>query len=125
MLLVDHDQAEIGERQEQRRTGAHHHAHPALGDGAPGLAPLQAGQAGMPRRRHGAEAILEAFQPLRGEGDFGQQHQDLPAGGEGRCDGLEIDLGLAGAGYAIEQGRGEGMRQHLVDQALRGHRLLG
>ena len=79
----------------------------------------------MPRRGQRAEAVLEAFQPLRGEGDLGQQHQHLPAGGEGRGDGLEIDLGLAGAGHAIEQGRGEGVRQHLVDQALRRHRLLG
>ena len=53
--------------------------HPALGDGAPGLAPLQAGQAGMPRRGQRAEAVLEALQPLRGERDLGQQHQHLPA----------------------------------------------
>ncbi len=125
MLLVDDDQAEIGEGQEQRRARADHDAHPAFGDGAPGLAPLEAGEARMPRRGRRAEAVLEALQPLRRERDLGQQHQHLPARGEGRGDGLEIDLGLAGAGHAVEQGRREGMGQDLVDQGLRGRRLLG
>ena len=79
----------------------------------------------MPRRRQRAEAVLEALQPLRRERDLGQQHQHLPAGGERRGNRLEIDLGLAGAGHAVEQGRGESVRQDLVDQALRGDRLLG
>ncbi len=125
MLLVDHDQAESGEGQEKRRARAHHHADAALGDSPPSLSPFQAGEAGMPGRRQGAETILEALQPLRGQRDLGQQHQHLPARGESRCDGLEIDLGLAGAGHAVKQRRGKGVRQHLVDQPLRGHRLLG
>ena len=61
VLLVDHDQAEVGERQEQRRARADHDADAALGDRPPGLAPLEAGQAGMPRRRRAAEAVLEAL----------------------------------------------------------------
>ena len=79
VLLVDHDQAQGAERQEQRRACADHDSHPALGDGAPGLAAFQAGKTGMPGRGRRAETVLEAFQPLRGERDFGQQHQHLPA----------------------------------------------
>ena len=57
----------------------------------------------MPGRGRGAEAALEALQPLGRERDLGQQHQHLPAGAQRRGDGLEIDLGLAGAGHAVEQ----------------------
>ena len=105
MFLVDHDQAQFGERQEQRRAGANHDAYPPLCNRPPGLAAFQAGQTGVPGRRRRAEPILEAFQPLRRERDLGQQDQHLPVGGEGCRDCLEIDLGLARARHTIEQGR--------------------
>ena len=125
MLFVDHDQAERGEWQEQRRARADHDTDAALGNGAPGLAPLHAGEAGMPGRRLRAEPVLEALQPLCGERDFGQQHQHLAAGRQCRRDRLEIDLGLARAGHAVEQGRGKRMGQHAVDQALGRDCLFG
>ena len=57
----------------------------------------------MPQRRRDAEAALEALQPLRGQRDLRQQHQRLPARRAGCGDRLEIDLGLARAGDAVEQ----------------------
>jgi hypothetical protein len=61
----------------------------------------------MPDGGGDAEAALEAFQPLGGEGDFRQQDQGLAALAEAFGDGFQVDLGLAGAGDAIQQGDGE------------------
>ena len=107
VLLVDDDQAEVGERQEQRGAGADNHGRGAVGDGAPGGAAGARGQVGVPDGGGDAEAALEALQPLGGEGDFRQQHQRLAALAEAFGDGFQVDLGLAGAGDAVEQGDGE------------------
>ena len=56
-----------------------------------------------------AEAVVEALQERLGQGDFGEQDEGLAAVAQGGGDGLEIDLGLARAGDAVEQGRGEGV----------------
>ena len=58
----------------------------------------------MPLGRRHAEAAAEAVEPLGGERDLRQQHQHLAPGLQGRGDGFQIDLGLAGAGDTVEQG---------------------
>ncbi len=103
LLLVDDDEAEIGEGQEQRRARADHHARGSLGDRAPGIAPRRAAEIGMPFDRRRAETVGKAREPLRRERDLRQQHQHLAAAFERGGDGGEIDLGLARAGDAIEQ----------------------
>ncbi|KAG1580931.1 hypothetical protein G6F46_015442 [Rhizopus delemar] len=53
---------------------------------------------------HGnAEAAAEPRQGLRGQADFRHQHQRLPALCQAMDDRLQVDLGLATAGYAIQQ----------------------
>jgi hypothetical protein len=72
VLLIDDDQSEIGERQEQGRTGADHDRRPPGGDRPPGVAALGLADLGMPLRRQGAEAFAKAFEPLRAESDLRQ-----------------------------------------------------
>ena len=110
VLLVDDDEAEIVEGQEQRRAGADDDARLARGRGAPGAAALGRRQRRMPFDRRAAEARLEAVHELAGERDLRQHDQRLPALLQRARHGLEIDLGLAGAGDAVEQRDGEARR---------------
>ena len=72
---------------------------PARRGGAAGRPRSECQRAGV-----GAEAVVEAREPLGAERDLRQQHQHLPARPrERRGDRLEIDLGLARAGDAVEQ----------------------
>ena len=121
MLLIDDDEAEIGKGQEQRRARADDDPGLACRDRPPGGAPLGPGEIGMPFGRPGAEALLEALEPLARQGDLGQQHQRLMPGAQRCGHGLEIDLGLARAGDAIQQG--DAAIGQMGDQAL-GRRAL-
>ena len=118
MLLIDDDQPQIGKGQEQRAAGADQHWRSTLGHSAPGVAPGGWGQFTVPQRRRRAETCGKALQPLGGEGDFGQQHQCLPAGSEAFGDGVVINLGLARTGDAAQQGDAEAARGHCRPQAL-------
>ena len=64
----------------------------------------------MPLDRRAAEARREAVHELAGERDLGQHDQRLAALLQRARDGLEVDLGLARAGDAVEQRDGEGLR---------------
>ena len=63
-----------------------------------GVRPLCSDTRRWPAKRCG-EARLE----LRREVDLGHQHQHLPAGRERARRGLQVDLGLAAAGDAVQQ----------------------
>ena len=95
MLLVEDDEAELVERQEQRRAGADHGADRAVHHAAPGAGALGRRHVGVPLAGPRAEAALEAVEEAVGERDLGQEDQRLPAGAQGVGDGLEEDLGLA------------------------------
>ena len=115
VLLVDHDQAEIAHRREDGR---------ARPDADPGLAR----SAGAATRRSArppacaewssatrvAEAAPEAIHRLRGEGDLGDEHDRAAAAGERLPGGLQVDLGLARAGHAVEE---EGRRGRPIARA--------
>ncbi len=62
----------------------------------------------MPLRGSRAEAGRETVEELGGQRDLGQEHERLPALPQRLGDRLEIDLRLARAGDAFEQGGGEG-----------------
>ena len=110
MLLVDDDEAEVGERQEQGRARADDDARLAARRRAPDPLALALGQARMPLGRPRAEARREAVEELGGQRDLRQEHQRLAPLPQGFGDRLEIDLGLARAGHAFEQGRRERAR---------------
>ncbi len=59
----------------------------------------------MQRDDAAAQPCGEARERLRGERDLGDEHQRLAATSHGLGDEIEIDLGLAAAGDAIEQER--------------------
>ena len=124
MLLIDDDQAQVGEGQEQRRPGAGHHAHVAFRRAAPDPRAAARRQAGMPFRRAVAEARGESVEKLRRERDFRHQDQSLATLAQSLGDRLEIDLGLAGAGHAFKQDGLERFRRDGFAQGLRRFRLI-
>ena len=79
----------------------------------------------MPHRRRDAEAALEALQPLRGQRDLRQQHQRLAALAQAFRHGLQIDLGLAGPGHAVQQRHRETACRHRLPQRGCGSCLIG
>ena len=79
----------------------------------------------MPLRGGAAKAGAKAVHPLNAEGDLGKQHEDLAAPLEGLGDGLEIDLGLARSGDAVEERNGEPAPRHHGLQGARRRRLIG
>ena len=103
VLLIDHDQAEVRVGQEQRRARADHHVHLARRDRVPGARALACAELRMPFGGPHAEALREAVEELRGERDLRHQDQRLAALADRLGDRLEIDLGLARAGDAVEQ----------------------
>ncbi len=107
VFLVDDDEPEVGEGQEQRRARARHDLDVARRDAGPGPRPPPHRHAGMPFRRAHAEALGEAVEELRRQGDLGQEDERLAAGAQRGGDGLEVGLRLARARDAFEQADGE------------------
>ena len=123
VLLIDDDEPEIGEGQEQGRAGADHKLRLVLRHRAPDPAALRRRQPRMPFGGPGAEALLAAGDELAGQRDLGHEHQRLLAAFETLGDGLEIDLRLARAGDAVEQGYGKAVAG-VLQKLVRGLRLL-
>ena len=108
MLLVDDDEAKVGERQEQSRARADHDPRFALGDRGPDALALALGEPRVPFGRPRAETGREPVEELRGERNLRQEHEPLAPLPERFGDRLEINLGLARSGHPFEQGRREG-----------------
>ena len=134
VLLIDHDQTQVGIGQEQRRARADHHRHLARRNRGPGARALSRRDLGMPFGRTHAEALGEAIEELRGERDLRHQDQHLLVAPDRLGHRLEIDLGLARAGNAIDQRHREaalrdGRAQSIGCCALRvgefGHVVIG
>ena len=124
VLLVDHDQPEIGIGQEQRRARADDDLDVTGRDRAPGARAQALRKLRVPLRRPHPEALGEAVEELRGQRDLRHQHQRLPSATDGLAHRLEIDLRLAGAGDAVEQrdriaARGDDRAQRVRRRALR------
>ena len=122
VLLIDDDEAEIGEGQEQRRAGADHELRLVLGHRAPDAAAHRRRQPRVPLGGLGAEALLAAGEEGAGERDLGHEHERLLPALQALRDRLEIDLGLAGAGDAVEQGHGEAVAR-VLQELFRGFGL--
>ena len=103
VLLIDDDQPETGIGQKQRRARAHHDGRFARRDRGPIALPGARGQFGMPFQWPHAETLREAVEELAGERDLRHQDQRLLAAADHLGNRLEIDLGLARSGDAVEQ----------------------
>ncbi len=125
VLLVHDDQADVGERREQRRPGAHHEVDVARPDPAPLVGALALAEArvdqGDPDRELGAQPVDDG----RGEGDLRDEQERRAAGLERGGDGLDVDRGLAAARDAVEQDRRRVARRHGVQQQPEGGGLVG
>ena len=95
MLFIDDDEAEVGERQKERRARADNHGRLAARDRRPDAFALALRQAGMPFGRSCAEARREAIEKLCGERNLRQEHKRLAFLSQRFGDRLEINLGLA------------------------------
>ena len=103
VLLVDADQPEAAHRCEDRGARADDDAGFPGGDPLALVAALGLRQPRVEQRDPLAEAGPEAADRLRGECDLGHQHDRAEATLERGGAGLEVDLGLAAAGRAVEQ----------------------
>ena len=103
MLLVNHDQANVVERREHGGAGTDADARFAGTQPQPLVMALALAEPGMEHRDDVAKAGLEATDGLRGERDLGNQHDRAPSGLERGLHRLEVDLGLARPGHAVEQ----------------------
>ena len=104
MLLVDQDEAQLGQRREHGQSRAKHDAcfaglrlEPVLCALAIGEAAVQADQV------HVGETAAEIIFQLRGEVDLGHQQQHLPAALQHFMHQVYVDFGLAAAGDAVQQ----------------------
>ena len=125
MLLIDDDEAKVGERQEQSRARADNDGGLAACDRRPDAFAVALREAGVPFGRSCAETRGEAVEKLRGQRDLRQQHQRLALLPKRFGDRLEIDLGLARAGHPLEQGGREGAVRDEPSQIIGRGALIG
>jgi hypothetical protein len=121
VLLVDDDQAEVGEGREDRRARAHAHAGLAAAHPPPLVVALARGEAGVHDGDGVAEALHEAAGRLRRERDLWNEDDRRVAPFKGRGDRAQVDLGLAAAGDAVQEERaaGAGVREARDDRLER------
>ncbi len=122
VLLVDDDDAEVVKRGEHRGAGADQDGGAAVAAGQPGIEPLPIVHGGVHRHHRYVEAAPEAVDGLWSESDLGHHYQRLFARLEQGLEDAQVNLGLAGAGDAIQQ---EGAKLvALAGDGRNGQRLL-
>ena len=109
VLLVDDDQAEVGQRREDRRAGPHADPRRTAAQAHPLVVALAVGELGVQDGDGVAEARDEARHDLRGQRDLGDEHEHRPPLLERRARGVQVDLGLARAGHALQQQQRAGL----------------
>ena len=103
VLLVDHDQADVAHRCEDRAAGADDDPRLTPHDAVALVATLGATERGVQDRDDVAEALAEPTHGLRRERDLRDEHDRAAAAGERRGARLQVDLRLAAAGRPLEQ----------------------
>ena len=106
MLLVHHEQAQVGDRREDGRARSDDDARLAFADAPPLVVALAHGQLAVEHGDRRAEARHRRPHEQRREGDLRQEEDHAPAGGERGLGGPEIHLGLPAAGDAVQDERG-------------------
>ena len=132
LLLVDDDDAEFFQRRENAGARADDDAHAPGPDVLPLVMALARGEMTV---QHGHADLLpdepraEMLDGLRRERDFRHQDERGFSVSQHPVDGLEVDLGLAAAGDAVQQhdarlGRGDFLGDHFQRRLLFGVRLM-
>ena len=103
VLLVHADDADVAQRREDGRARADDDLGLTASDALPLVAALRVGQPGVEQGHGVSEPRLESPQRLRRQRDLGHEHDRRPAARQRRGARLEVDLGLAAAGLAVEQ----------------------
>ena len=103
VLLVDDDQPEILDRREHGRARADADPRLALAQAPPLLVALGRAQLRVQHRDGVAEAFDEAPDDLRGQRDLRHEHDRAASLLQRGRGGAQVDLGLAGAGDAVQQ----------------------
>ncbi len=103
VLLVDDDQADVGQRRERRRSCSDHHARLAAKDPPPAVMALPRRQARVEHGELVADRGAEAVGELRDEAHLGHEHDRRPTGIDRLAHGREVDVGLARCGHPLEQ----------------------
>ena len=108
VLLVDDDQPDVLQRGEDRRARPDAHPRLAAGQPAPLVVALAVGEPGVQHGGHLAEPRGEARQRLRRQRDLRHEHDRRATRRQRPLHRLEVHLGLAGAGDAVQQEAGTG-----------------
>ena len=103
VLLVDADQAEPGQRREDRGARADHDRRLAGGDPLALVTALCVGQRRVQDRHPVAEPRAKAAHGLRRERDLGDEDDHAEPAAQRLAGRLEVDLGLPAPGGAVEQ----------------------
>ena len=105
MLLVDHQQAEVGDRSEDGRAGPDADARLAASQSSPLVVALAVGEGRVQDRDAIPEPGPKPGHRLRSQADLGDEDDRPLAASERRLDRRQVDLGLARAGDAVQQQR--------------------
>ncbi len=103
VLLVDHDQPDVGQRSEHSRARAHADAGLAASQSQPFVVALALAERRMQHRDRVPEARPEPGQRLRRQPDLGYQDDRAAPCGERGLHRAQIHLGLARAGHSVQQ----------------------
>ena len=102
VLFVQYDQAEIGRRCKNRAASADDDLDIAGGNLLPVPGPLGGGQMRM-QYRDAIKPGAESLPRLRGQADFGNQHDRLPTKLNHFLNRANVDFGFAAAGDPVHQ----------------------
>ena len=103
MLFVQHDQAQLGNRRKQARTGPHDHRQLTRTNAPPCVGPFTRFELAMNERDLAGKALQKAARRLRGQTDLRHQHNRAAALRQHRVHRPHINLGLAAAGHAAQE----------------------
>jgi len=106
VFFIDDDEAGVFDGGEDGGSGADDDACFAGADAVPFVEAFALGEVGVEDGDlvgEVVEACFEALDGLGGEGDFGDEDDDVFSEVEGGLGGLEVDFGFAGAGDAVEE----------------------
>ena len=103
MLLVDHDQADVGQRRKDRGARPDAHTCRARAQAQPLGAALGVAEPRMQDGDHVSESPPEAPDGLRRERDLGDHYDRAATSRKSSMNRLQVDLGFARAGHSVKQ----------------------